>query len=251
MTILFERRFSDSPYIDSITQGYTAEDGVALRPAESNWHLIISKEQGRLQSIFTGPLPTAAQLSYTAGTELLWIRFALGTFMPHMPVRKFLDVETVLPEASSQSFWLKGSAWEFPNFENVETFIDRLTREELLVRDPLVSAVLDEDYQPDIPPRTLRHHFLQSTGLTQAYLRQQKRAQHAVTLLEQGMSILDTVFETGYFDQAHMTRSLKQFIGYTPAQIARRSILPQDVPDAELDFCTASQAEVDAELALA
>jgi methylphosphotriester-DNA--protein-cysteine methyltransferase len=46
-----------------------------------------------------------------------------------------------------------------------------------------------------------------------------KRAHHAQDLLEQGVSILDTVDEAGYFDQPHLTRSLKQFIGYTPAQL--------------------------------
>ena len=34
-----------------------------------------------------------------------------------------------------------------------------------------------------------------------------------------GVSILDTAYEAGYFDQPHLTRSLKQFIGRTPAQI--------------------------------
>jgi methylphosphotriester-DNA--protein-cysteine methyltransferase len=39
--------------------------------------------------------------------------------------------------------------------------------------------------------------------------------------LKQGVSILDTVHEAGYFDQAHLTRSLKYLIGQTPAKIAR------------------------------
>jgi AraC-like DNA-binding protein len=33
------------------------------------------------------------------------------------------------------------------------------------------------------------------------------------------MSILDTVYQAGYFDQAHLTRSLRRFIGQTPAQL--------------------------------
>jgi AraC-like DNA-binding protein len=40
-------------------------------------------------------------------------------------------------------------------------------------------------------------------------------------LLEQGVSILDTVEQAGYFDQPHLTRSLKRYVGYTPAQILR------------------------------
>jgi methylphosphotriester-DNA--protein-cysteine methyltransferase len=39
--------------------------------------------------------------------------------------------------------------------------------------------------------------------------------------LQQGKSILDTVHEAGYFDQAHMTKALKYFMGQTPTQILR------------------------------
>jgi methylphosphotriester-DNA--protein-cysteine methyltransferase len=47
------------------------------------------------------------------------------------------------------------------------------------------------------------------------------RAQQAQELLQQGVPILDTVFEAGYFDQPHLSRSLKRLIGFTPAQILR------------------------------
>ncbi len=39
--------------------------------------------------------------------------------------------------------------------------------------------------------------------------------------VEKGVSILDAVYQAGYSDQPHMTRSLKYFIGQTPAQIVR------------------------------
>jgi methylphosphotriester-DNA--protein-cysteine methyltransferase len=64
---------------------------------------------------------------------------------------------------------------------------------------------------------------LQATGLTLATIRQIKRARLAVTLLEQGVSILDAVNHAGYADQPHLTRSLKRYIGQTPAQIVRMS----------------------------
>jgi hypothetical protein len=161
-------------------------------------------------------------VSYTEGAELLWIKFKLGAFMPHLPARNFLDVETILPGAASNSFWLKGSAWQFPDYENVETFVDRLVRDEVLVRDPVVDTVL-QDQPQDIPSRTVRHHFLRATGLTQSHIRQFERAQRAAAFLRQGKSILDTVDEAGYFDQPHLTRSLKQWVGYTPAQLIRES----------------------------
>jgi AraC-like DNA-binding protein len=39
--------------------------------------------------------------------------------------------------------------------------------------------------------------------------------------LKQGHPILDVVHEAGYYDQAHLTRSLQRFVGQTPARIAQ------------------------------
>src|SRR6185436_9496113 len=103
----------------------------------------------------------------------------------------YIDGERALPEASSQRFWWKGSARQFPNFENVETFIERLVREDDLVRDPVVHAAL-QDQPLEMSPRTLRHRFLQATGQTQNHIRQYERAIKAASLLRHGVSILDT-----------------------------------------------------------
>jgi AraC-like DNA-binding protein len=222
MSIIYEERSSDSPYVETITHGRTVSDGSTIRPAEIHWHMVFVRHHGHAQLLVVGPWTAAGIASWAEGAEILWIKLKLGTFMPHMPTRKLLDMETILPEAASQSFWLKGSAWQFPDCDDVETFVDRLARDDVLVRDPVVSAAL-QDQLPEMPSRTVRHRFVQATGLTQSHIQQMKRAQHAEALLRQGVSILDTVFEAGYFDQPHLTRSLKQFIGYTPAQISRMS----------------------------
>jgi methylphosphotriester-DNA--protein-cysteine methyltransferase len=59
--------------------------------------------------------------------------------------------------------------------------------------------------------------------VAQSTARQIERARYATLLLRQGISIPDTTHEAGYFDQPHLTRSLKYFIGQTPAQIIRPS----------------------------
>jgi len=222
MGIIYEERLSDSLYVETITHGRTVSDGSPIRPAECHWHMVFTRHDGRMHPLVVGPLPTAGVVTYGEGAEILWVKFKLGVFMPHLPVKDYLNVETLLPGATSRSFWLKGSTWQFPDYENVDTFVDRLVRDDVLVRDPLVSAAL-RDQLPDMSSRTVRHRFLRATGLTQSYIRQMKRAQRAAALLQQGVSILDTVYEASYFDQPHLTRSLKHFIGYTPAQIARMS----------------------------
>jgi AraC-like DNA-binding protein len=218
MSLIFEERSSDSPYIETVIRGRTIGDGSPIRPAECHWHMVFVKQKGSLRPIVVGPLTTAGVVSWTEGAEILWIKFKLGAFMPHLPAREARDVETTLPGAASQSFWLKGSAWQFPDYDNVETFIDRLARAEVLVRDPVVDAVLNSQL-PEMSDRTVRHRFLRATGLTQSHIRQIQRAQRAAALIRQGLSILDTVYEAGYFDQPHLTRSLKQWVGYTPAQL--------------------------------
>lgn len=219
MSIIYEERLSDSPYIETVTHGYTASDGSSIRPAEVHWHMVLVKHQGGVNGLVVGPWSTSGMVSWGEGAEILWIKFKLGTFMPHLPTRDFLNSETILPEAASPaSFWLKSSAWQWPDYNNVEIFINRLARDEVLVHDPVVNSAL-QDQLPEMPARTVRHRFLRATGLTQGHIRQMKRAQHAETLLRQGVPILDVVDEAGYFDQPHLTRSLKQFIGYTPAQL--------------------------------
>lgn len=218
MSILYEQRSSESPYVETITHGLTVGDGSAIRPAESRWHMVVARQDGDARVLVVGPWTTAGVASWTEGAEIIWVRFGLGTFMPHLPAMNSLDTETVLPGAAGRSFWLGGSAWQFPDHENVETFVERLVRDGMLVRDPIVNAVLEGSPQ-GLSPRTLRHRFLRATGLSQSRIRGIERAARAAALLRRGVSIPDAVHEGGYFDQPHLSRSLKRWVGRTPAQI--------------------------------
>ena len=51
---------------------------------------------------------------------------------------------------------------------------------------------------------------------TQGDIHQIERARRAALLLQQGVPILDVVHQTGYYDQAHLTRSMQRFVGQTP-----------------------------------
>lgn len=219
MSLIFEERQSDSPYVESVTTGRTTGSSTTIRPAEIRWHLVIAKFKDGMIPIVTGPLTSSGVVTFMEGVELLWIKFKLGTFIPRLPVRGLLNTELALPEAGGKSFWLDSTAWQLPSYENADTFVDRLVREGVLEFDPVVYATL-RDGQPEYSERTVRHRFRRATGLTHIHIRQHERAQYAASLLRRGRSILDTVFDTGYFDQPHMTRALKQFVGYTPAQLA-------------------------------
>jgi hypothetical protein len=142
--------------------------------------------------------------------------------MPHLPASSLVDEDVNLPDASSNSFWLNGSAWQFPTYENADAFVDRLVYQGLLVRNPVVETALHGQLK-DVSVRTMRRHFLRTTGLTRSLIRQIERARYATILLQQGISIPDVIYEAGYFDQPHLTRSLKYFIGQTPGQIIEKN----------------------------
>jgi AraC-like DNA-binding protein len=221
MRFKFEERGSDSAFVETVWQTQSESEGTFISTAQIHFSMVVSRYQGKTLLTVRGPETKATPADCPAGAEFVGIVFKPGTFMPHLPARMVMDRQDLnLPEAASQSFWLHGSAWQFPDFDNADTFIDRLVREGLLVREPVVDSVLQG--QPhDLSLRTLQYRFLRATGLTHAMVRQIERARQASALLTQGLSILDTVYEAGYFDQAHLTRSLKRFMGQTPAQITR------------------------------
>ena len=218
----FDERLSDSPFVDAVWRGRTESAGSRTAPAGSCWVMLIEKQNTRTQLSVVGPMTKAMFMPYERDLDFFAIKFKAGTYMPHLPVTNFLDAVITLPEANSKSFWLNGSAWQFPRYDNVETFVNKLVYEGLLARDGIVDAVLQE--RPlDLSPRSVQRRFLFSTGLTRNSIRQIARARQAMTLLQRGVPIVDAVHEAGYVDQPHMTKSLKHFIGQTPAQIARQS----------------------------
>lgn len=220
MSAVFEGRTSDSPYIHMIWRGHVDQDYQPVCPADPHWNLLFTQRGKNINVKVEGATNQTIQKNNFEGSEFLVIRFKLGIYMPVIPVHNLLNSNTDLPDASSNSFWLNGASWQLPSFDNVETFVERLVREDVLVVEPIVNAAMQEQ-EHDVSFRTVRRRFLHATGLTPKVVQQINRAHQASNLLQKGVSILDTVYQLGYADQPHMTRSLRRYIGTTPAQIAR------------------------------
>jgi AraC-like DNA-binding protein len=221
MILTFEERPSDSPFIERVWRSWSATAGSFLSIASIHCEMVVTRCRGDVFLTLRGPETKATFAQCPADGEWIGVRFRLGTFVPHLLPGNLSDRRDVtLPGATTESFWLRGSAWEYPTFSNAETFVARLARQGLIVRNPIVDRVLDR--RPHLVSlRTSQRRFLQATGLTHRAVRQIERARHATFLLTQGTSILDTVHEAGYFDQAHLTRSLKHLVGQTPGEIVQ------------------------------
>ncbi len=219
MDLVADERPSDSPFVENVWRSRSEAGGSFISMAVNQWQLVVTRHRGTVRITLRGPETKATPAYCPEDAEFFGILFKFGTFMPNLPAKNLVDADADLPEAGRKSFWLDSSAWEIPNFDNADTFVNRLVRNGLLVREPIVEATLQGQLNDELSLRTAQRRYLQATGLTQTATRQVERARFATFLLKQGVSILDTVYEAGYFDQPHLTRSLKHFIGQTPAQL--------------------------------
>lgn len=219
MDLRFEERPSDSPFVESVWRSQGEREGSFISMAETQYGLVVTEYRGTKFLTVRGPSTSAAPAYTPQDTQFIGIQFKTGVSLSILPPARVMDRHDLsLPEAASQSFWLHGSAWQYPDYENADTFVNRLVQDGLLACDPIVETVL-QARPVDMSIRNVRRRFLRATGLTHGAIHQIDRARYATALLKQGVSVLDTAFQAGYSDQPHLTHSLKRYIGLTPAQI--------------------------------
>jgi AraC-like DNA-binding protein len=219
MDLICKERESDSPFVERIWHGQGIESGDFISMAEIEYGMVVTKFGGKTFFTLRGPATRATPAFCPRDAEFVGIQFKPGVFMPDVPARLVMERQDInLPRASRTSFWLDGTAWEYPTYENADTFVDWLVQDDLLVFDPIVRTILNGE-PVGLSLRTVQRRFRRATGLPVNAIHQINRALFATHLLKRGTSILDTVFEAGYYDQPHLTRALKRFVGLTPAEI--------------------------------
>ena len=220
MFLVFDDRRSDSPYVERVWRSHCERAGTFVSVAASHVEMVVSRVRGKVFLTLRGPETRATEAHCPADGEWLGIRFTLGTYLPEHPTGTLIDRRDEQMLDLGGRFWLDDDAWEYPTFENAETFVRRLVERGVIARDQAIAGALQGDDRA-LSRRTTQRHFVKAAGVTLATLRQIERARHATYLLKQDVSILDAVHAAGYFDQPHLARSVRHFIGQTPGGIAR------------------------------
>jgi AraC-like DNA-binding protein len=214
-------RASDSPYIERVWRCHSEGSGPFLSMASSHWEMVVTKLAGKYSVTLHGPESRAREVYCPPDGEWSAVRFKAGTFMPSLPIGNLLDGRDVnLPGAWRGRFRFEGRNWEIPTYENAESFVERLARHGIIQRDAAVTAALEGD-ELALTRRSAQRHFHHAVGMTYTAHRQIERARRATFLLRAGASPAEAAFEAGFFDQPHLTRSLRRLVGLTPARIAR------------------------------
>ncbi|MHA6622783.1 helix-turn-helix domain-containing protein [Pseudonocardia sp. DLS-67] len=218
MPLLIDHRPSASPYVERVWRSRSEDVARMTAIASPRWSLVFWEQRGRTYGAVQGPGSTATTAPVPEESTFFGIDFALGATLARLPVGGLVDGYAEIPDVTRTSFWLDGSAWHLPDYENAETFVGRLLREGVVVRDPLVADVV-RGAEPDLSDRTVQRRFLVATGFTRGAVRQIDRARQAAILLRQGVPAGEVVHRLGYFDQPHLARSLRRFIGCTATSL--------------------------------
>ncbi|WP_418960828.1 helix-turn-helix domain-containing protein [Streptomyces tritici] len=220
MGLEIESRPSELPFIERVWRSRSEDVSRMMSVATSHWELVFWEHRGEVQAAVLGPEAKASPAPVPGDAVFFGISFALGTSMPHIPVSRLVGVNVAIPDVTRRSVWLKGSAWHVPDYDNAEAFVRRMVREGIVDLDPVVPAVLG-GAAPDVTDRTLQRRFVAATGLTQGAVRQIHRARQAAVSIQEGVPAQEVVHRLGYFDQPHLARSLKRYVGRTATQLSR------------------------------
>ncbi|GAA4971897.1 hypothetical protein HD597_007177 [Nonomuraea thailandensis] len=226
MGLEVESRPSDSPYVERVWRSRSDDVARMTSIAAATWDLVFWEHRGQVSAAVQGPETKASPAPVPEHATFFGISFAVGASMPHVPMERLVDGNLEIPGATRTSFHLKGSSWRLPGYDDVEWFVRRLVREEILVLDPVVAAVLG-GRPPDVSERTVQRRFLAVTGLTQGAVRQIGRARQAAVLIQEGVPAHEVIHGLGYFDQPHLARSLSRYVGRTATRLAAGQASPE------------------------
>jgi hypothetical protein len=219
MGLDFDIRSSDSPHVERVWRCRSRGVDRMTAIASTHWELVFWWQDGVASAAVLGPETRARPAPVPEEADFLGISFGYGTAMPHLTPDGLVDGSVELPAAGDATFWLKGSAWRAPGFDDAEVFVRRLVREGVLARDPVVVDGL-RGGSGEVSERTVQRHVVTTTGLARGAIRRIERARQAAVLVGEGRAAPEVAHRLGYFDQPHLARSLSRFIGRTATQLA-------------------------------
>ncbi|MET7375743.1 helix-turn-helix domain-containing protein [Micromonospora arida] len=218
MGLRFETRGSDSPWVDTVWTCTSEQVTTMTSVAGVRWGLVFWEQAGRTYANITGPETRTGTAPVPEGATFTGIDFAVGTSLRAVPPPTLVDGGIELPDTTRRTFRLDGARWETPGPDDAEALVDSLVRAGTVVRDLLVAELL-RGHRPVVSARTVERRFRAATGLTRGAVRQIERARAAAELLAIGDPAADVVAKLDYFDEPHLARALRCYLGRTVRQL--------------------------------
>ncbi|WP_440067218.1 helix-turn-helix domain-containing protein [Streptosporangium sp. OZ121] len=223
MPLRFETRASDSPWVDTVWTCTSERVTEMTSVAAVCWGLVFWELEGTAYASISGPETGTGTAPVPEGATFVGIEFAVGTSLRAVPTPTLVDGGAELPDTTRRTFRLDGVRWETPGPDDAEALVDRLARSGVVIRDPLVTEVR-RGHRPVVSERTVERRFRAATGFTQGAVRQIERAREGSALLAAGAPIADVVSGLAYFDEPHLARALRRYVGRTARQLRQGAV---------------------------
>ncbi|WP_256981016.1 MULTISPECIES: helix-turn-helix domain-containing protein [unclassified Rhodococcus (in: high G+C Gram-positive bacteria)] len=182
------------------------------------WGLVFWEQDGTRSAAVVGPETRTSTAAVPEGARFTGIQFTVGTSLRMAPTPMLVDSGIELPDTTTARFWLDGTRWQIPGPDDAEAFVARLVRDGVVIADSLVSAYLAGN-PTFVASRTLERRFRAATGLTRGGLEQIRRARRAAEMLAGRSDVAGVVAALGYYDEPHLARGLRRFVGRTAGQL--------------------------------
>ena len=220
MILAFEDRLSDSPFVEKVWRSRSDRGGPFVSIAQSHFEMAVTRHQGRTFITLRGPETQATRADCPPDGEWLGIRFRLGTFMPRLTPGELRDRNDVtLPDADAALVLAERIRLRLSGLRE-----RRHVRRPARAEGPASCATRSWTRccaAARMPGRSVQRSATSCARPASSHgaVRQIERARRAALLLRDGVPILDVVHAAGYYDQAHLTRSLRHRIGLTPLAV--------------------------------
>lgn len=167
-----------------------------------------------------GPETAGTAMSCPEGCEFFGVELRLGAYLPLYPPSGLTDLnDALLPTLPGNRILLGNRDWEMPTAQNVDVFLDRLVRADLLVLDPVVDGIRHGGRPRGMSERTAQIRFRRAVGISRRKLVSIEQAQCAARILAAGRPIADAVAAGGYYDQPQLARAMRWATGHTPGEL--------------------------------
>ena len=160
--LIITDRQSDSPFIERVWRSQSERAGSMMSVASSHCEMVVTRHQGRTQLTLRGPETHATIADYPVGAMVRYsplggqLHAAISGGPPDRS-------ERCEPARCVESVVLaRRFPMGIPDLGAGRTFVARLVRQGLLVRDPAVAAALRGDVQAS-SLRSAQRHFLHAT----------------------------------------------------------------------------------------
>lgn len=220
--MIFATVQGEVPLVSRVWTARSEESADFTSMAKGATMIVFAQSDDQVSVHVRGPETKGTRLTCPGGWDFFGVELRLGAYLPLHPARSLVDMnDALLPTPGPGRVVIDRREWEMPTVQNVDVFVDRLIRADLLAFDPLIEEIRRGARPRSVSERTAQYRFLRAVGISHRALSGIDRARAAARALRSGCTIADAIVAGAYYDQPQLTRAIRRAGAHTPAELRR------------------------------